>query len=68
MVAERPTLDEIRTWPAAVNLPKAASALGISASHLRNLVKSGNSPVSPVPVPGRHVFATAALVRLLEGA
>ncbi|WP_086559416.1 hypothetical protein [Streptomyces africanus] len=63
-----PTLDEIRTWPATVSVPKAATALGISKTYLHELIKRGESPVKLLPLPGRHLVITASLVRLLEGA
>ncbi|MFE0256890.1 hypothetical protein [Streptomyces sp. NPDC059010] len=62
-----PTLDEIRSWPATVSVPKAATALGGSSSHLHALIKRGESPVKLVPLGGRHRVITASLVRLLEG-
>lgn len=62
-----PTLDEIRTWPATVSVPQAATALGISKTHLHELIKRGESPVPTLPISGRHLIATAALVRLLDG-
>lgn len=63
-----PTLDEVRSWPATVSVPKAATALGVSQSHLHALIKRGESPVKLVPLRGRHRVITASLVRLLEGA
>ncbi|MCI3271439.1 helix-turn-helix domain-containing protein [Streptomyces cylindrosporus] len=63
-----PTLDEVRRWPATVSVPKAATALGISKSHLHALIKRGESPVKVLPLDGRHRVVTAALVRLLEAA
>lgn len=66
--SDGPTLDEIRSWPATVSVPKAATALGVSKSHLHALIKRGESPVKLVPLGGRHRVITASLVRLLEGA
>ncbi|MEU0723126.1 helix-turn-helix domain-containing protein [Streptomyces sp. NPDC006140] len=63
-----PTLDEIRSWPATVSVPKAATALGVSKSHLYELIRRGEAPVKLVPLGGRHRVITASLVRLLEGA
>ncbi|MGW1611662.1 DNA-binding protein [Streptomyces sp. NPDC002285] len=63
-----PTLGEIRSWPATVSVPKAATALGVSKSHLHALIKRGESPVELVPLGGSHRVITASLVRLLEGA
>ncbi|MFF6939988.1 DNA-binding protein [Streptomyces lavendulae] len=62
-----PTLDEIRTWPATVSVAKAASAIGCSASHLHERIKSGTCPVKTIPFGTRSVVITAELVRLLSG-
>jgi hypothetical protein len=66
MAAEVPTLDEIRTWPATVSVPRAATALGISKTYLHQLIKRNESPVKVLPFGGRHRIITASLVRLLE--
>ncbi|MET9691480.1 DNA-binding protein [Streptomyces sp. NPDC006514] len=63
----RPTLAEIRTWPATVSLPKAATALGCSPRHLQDRVKQGDSPVKTIPFGSRAVVITADLIRLLSG-
>ncbi|MCX5555330.1 AlpA family transcriptional regulator [Streptomyces sp. NBC_00038] len=65
--SDGPTLDEVRSWPATVSVPKAATALGVSKSHLHALVKRGEAPFKLVPLGGRHRVITASLVRLLEG-
>ncbi|MGN5380988.1 helix-turn-helix domain-containing protein [Streptomyces lasalocidi] len=66
--SDGPTLDEIRSWPATVSVAKAATALGVSKSHLHELIRRGEAPVKLVPLGGRHRVITASLVRLLEGA
>ncbi|MEU2800225.1 DNA-binding protein [Streptomyces sp. NPDC007117] len=66
--AEKPTLDEIRTWPATISVPEAATAIGISKSHLHALIKRGDSPVRTLSFGARHRVITADLVRLLEAA
>ncbi|WP_406345523.1 DNA-binding protein [Streptomyces sp. NBC_00648] len=63
----RPTLADIRTWPATVSVPQAAKALGCSANHLHSRIKRGDSPVKTLPFGSRHVVITADLVRLLSG-
>lgn len=68
MPAEVPTLDEIRSWPATVSVPQAATALGVSRSYLHDLIKRGASPVKVLPLDGRHRVITASLVRVLEAA
>lgn len=63
-----PTLDEVRQWPATVDVRQAAAALGISRAHLYELIKRGEAPVRTLPLGGRCRVVTASLVRLLEGA
>lgn len=68
MPVEVPTLEEVRSWPATVSVPKAATALGVSRSYLHALIKQGASPVKVLPLDGRHRVITASLVRVLEAA
>lgn len=63
-----PTLDEVRAWPATVDVPTAAQALGVSRSHLYALVKCGEAPVRTLAFGTSHRVITASLVRLLEAA
>lgn len=62
-----PTLDEIRTWPATVDVTRAAVALGIGKSKLYDLIKRGEAPVRVLDVGAKRVI-TASIVRLLEAA
>lgn len=64
----RPTLAEVRQWPATVDVPQAALALGCSKSHLYELIKRGECPVRTLPFGRRHVVITKSLVTLLESA
>lgn len=64
----RPTLSDIRSWPATVDVPQAALALGCSRSHLYDLIKRGEAPVKTLPFGRRHVVVTQSLVTLLESA
>jgi predicted DNA-binding transcriptional regulator AlpA len=66
--AAAPTLDEVRSWPATVDVGTAAVALGISRAHMYELIKRGEAPVRVLPLGGRQRVVTASLVRLLEGA
>jgi excisionase family DNA binding protein len=68
MPATVPTLDDVKKWPATVSVPQAATALGVSKEHLRQLIISGKSPVKLVPLGTRQRVVTASLVRLLEAA
>lgn len=63
----RATLREIRTWPATVSVPRAASALGVGRATLYEAIRTGHSPVKTVTVLGRILVLTADLVRVLEG-
>ncbi|WP_031071373.1 helix-turn-helix transcriptional regulator [Streptomyces sp. NRRL S-118] len=63
----RPSLADIRKWPATISVPQAAQALGCSKSHLHERIKRGDSPVKTIPFGTRHVVITADLVRLLSG-
>jgi predicted DNA-binding transcriptional regulator AlpA len=65
---QSPTLAEVKKWPATVNVPRAALALGCSRSHLYELIKRGDAPVRTLSFGTRHVVITASLVALLEGA
>ncbi|MFD7429015.1 helix-turn-helix domain-containing protein [Streptomyces sp. NPDC059818] len=63
-----PTLDEVKAWPATVDVPAAAEALGVSRAHLYALVKRGDAPVRTLTFGKSHRVVTASLVRLLEAA
>ncbi len=63
-----PTLDEIRAWPAAVSVPRAAAALGISRSHAYELVARGEFPAKTIPAGHRLIVVTADLVKRLSAA
>lgn len=60
-----PTLDEIRQWPATVDVSRAALALGIGKSKLYDLIKRGEAPVKVIDVGAKRIV-TASLVLLLE--
>ncbi|MBT2450938.1 DNA-binding protein [Streptomyces sp. ISL-43] len=62
-----PTLDEVRAWPATVDVARAARALGISRSMLYALIQRNEAPVRVLDFGSKRVV-TASLVRLLEAA
>ncbi|QDN81818.1 DNA-binding protein [Streptomyces sp. S1A1-7] len=64
---QRPTLADIRTWPATVSVPKGAQALGCSANHLHDRIRRGDSPVKTLQFGARNVVITADLLRVLSG-
>ncbi|MFF4448923.1 DNA-binding protein [Streptomyces sp. NPDC001502] len=63
-----PTLEEIRGWPATVEVPMAATAIGCSKSHLYAQIKRGDAPVRVLTFGTRVRVVTSSLVRLLEAA
>lgn len=64
--AMAPTLDEIRRWPATVDIPKANTALGLSRAHGYALAQRGEYPARVLKVGGRYRVVTASIVRLLS--
>lgn len=65
--AGAPTLEDVRGWPATVDVRLAARALGISGSKLYALIQRDEAPVKVLDVGAKRVI-TASLVRLLEAA
>lgn len=61
-----PTLEEIRAWPAAVSIPVACSAYGISRSHGFALAARGEFPARTIRCGARWVVVTADIVRQLS--
>lgn len=66
-VRQAPTLDEIRQWPATVDVTRAAYALGIGKTKLYDLIQRNEAPVRVLDVGAKRVI-TASIVRLLEAA
>ncbi|WAL67212.1 helix-turn-helix domain-containing protein [Amycolatopsis cynarae] len=62
------TLDEIRSWPATVDLPTAAAAIGVSRSHAYELANRDEFPCRVLKVGGRYRVVTSSLVALLDDA
>ncbi len=60
-----PTLEEIRSWPATVDVPTAARALGYSKSWGYQLIAQGEFPCRVITVRGRSRAVTASLLALL---
>jgi hypothetical protein len=61
-----PTLAEIRGWPATVDVPTAARALGIAQSTAYDWIARGEFPVRVISVRHRHRVVVASLVALLS--
>jgi predicted DNA-binding transcriptional regulator AlpA len=70
MAARPVTLEEVRTWPATVDLPEAAEALGISRAQAYVSVKRGDFPAKVItvgrPVQGRQCRPTPAVGTVTE--
>ncbi len=64
--AAAPTLDEIRHWPATVDIPTANRALGLSRAHGYAMAQRGEYPARVLKVGGRYRVVTASIVRLLS--
>ncbi|MGN9758436.1 helix-turn-helix domain-containing protein [Streptomyces sp. SD31] len=62
----RPTLSEIRSWAATIDVCQAAHALGISRSHLYEMIKREQVPFRVVAFGTRYRVITASLIRYLE--
>ncbi|WP_329104561.1 DNA-binding protein [Streptomyces sp. NBC_01439] len=68
MPPKRPTLADVRSWPATISVVEAADALGCSKTFLYERIKRGDSPVKTLAVgERRYVVITADLIRLLSG-
>jgi hypothetical protein len=65
-MALRPTLEEIRDWPATVDLTTAAPALGISRSYAYELAKRGELPCRVLQIGSRVRVVTSSLIPLLD--
>lgn len=63
---ERPALEEIRHWPAAVSIPRASAAYGFSRSHGFELANRGEFPAKLIKAGGRWLCVTADLIRTLS--
>lgn len=64
--AVRPSLDEIRGWPAVVSLTPVAHALDLSRSQVYNLAARGELPVRVIKIGTRYKVVTASLIALLS--
>ncbi len=67
MDGQRPTLAQIRRWPASVNVEDAARALGISRASLYTAIAEDRSPVEVIVVGRRKKVLTHSLIAVLTG-
>ena len=63
----RPTLAQIRKWPATVGPAQAQDALGISDTTFYRMLAEGRLPVKVIRDGGRCHVITATLIAVLEG-
>lgn len=63
-----PTLDDIRQWPAVVDVPKGGSAFGISRSYSYELIKRDEFPAKLIKSGGVVRVVTADILAKLGGA
>jgi hypothetical protein len=62
------SIDELKgSGRAAVSLPRAGRALGVSESTGWRAIRDGTFPVQPIKVGHRILIPVAPLLRLLEG-
>lgn len=66
LTVERPTLEEVRTWPPTVSIPSASAALGFSRSHGYELATRDEFPAKLIRAGGRLLVITADLIKLLS--
>jgi predicted DNA-binding transcriptional regulator AlpA len=61
-----PTLDEVRAWPATVNVDQAAAALGVSRAYAYEAIKVGTFPARVIKVGNRTTVVTASILKALD--
>lgn len=60
-----PTLDEVRRWPATVDLVTAALPLGIGRTKAHEMARTGTFPVRLLRLGNRYRVSTADLHEFL---
>ncbi|HWU12118.1 MAG TPA: DNA-binding protein [Streptomyces sp.] len=63
-----PTLADIRTWPATVDVPTAGKAFGLSRSHAYELAGRDEFPAKVIRAGNRYRVVTASVLSALSGA
>lgn len=64
-MGSRPTLNEVRAWPATVGVGRAADALGVGRSTAYSAIRAGKFPARTVQVGDRVMVLTASLLEVL---
>lgn len=60
-----PTLDEVRAWPATVDVPAAGRAYGLTRANAYRLAHCGEFPARVLKVGGRYRVVTASIIAAL---
>lgn len=60
-----PTIDEIKAWPATVDLVTAARPLGIGRTKAHEMARRGTFPVRLLRLGNRYRVSTAVLLAFL---
>lgn len=61
-----PTLDDIKRWPATVDVVQAGRAVGLGRNGAYEAVRQGRFPVRVLKIGSRMRVVTAELVALLD--
>ena len=64
--SERPTLAEVRAWPATVSVEQGARAFGVSRAHAYELARKGDFPAKTLKVGRRTVVLTASILHAID--
>lgn len=57
-----PTLDEVRGWPATVDVPTAGRAYGLTRANAFRLARCGEFPARVMKIGGRYRVVTASII------
>jgi hypothetical protein len=60
-----PTLDEVRAWPATVDVPTAGRAYGLTRANAFRLAHCGEFPARVLKIGGRYRVVTASIIATL---
>lgn len=66
MARRLPTLEEVRGWPATVDVVTAGRPFGLGRNGAYEAVKQGRFPVPVIKIGSRYRVVTAEVLALLE--
>jgi predicted DNA-binding transcriptional regulator AlpA len=61
-----PTLDEIKTWPAVVDLVTGGAAFGLGRNKSYELAKAGQFPVPAIKIGATYRVVTSEILAVLD--